>query len=1020
MRRVFTFLFFVTVAVSSKAQLVISQIYGAGGNAGASYLNDYVEIFNPTGSSVTATNWSVQYAAAAGTTWSVATFSGTIPSGGYFLIQLASGGAVGAALPTPDASATGINISASAGKLALVNNNTALSGSCPGGVVDLVGYGGTATCFETAQAPTFGGNTNAIFRASNGCTDNNNNSADFSAAAAAPRNSATIPNPCTSAALSVNPPTLSGFSTTLGVASTSQSFILTGNFLTGFPSNITVTAPANYEVSLDNSSFSASVLVPYASATLSATTIYVRISAAAVQGTVSGNVTNAGGGATTQNVSVTGNVNSNFYSKSTGSLDVLATWGTNTDGSGAAPANFTSNNITFNVRNNATPTIAAAWTVSGTNSRVIVGDGISACNLTIPSTFAFTGTVDVSSQGTLTLQNATIPTLGTLSNNSTVDYAQTSAVVATAGGVSYYHLKFTNGTKTFASGIATIRGDWTVNATTGINGSATPFTTVNLYGNATFSGASTFVASPGGDANRLTLNMEGTGTQTITGNGTDVLLFRLGRSAAAAATGNLVINLATGTNVQVGNATGGGLQLTQAAATTTQLNLGSSSNTLTIYNAGVITNTVSAVNTGNIASTNGSIVIFRVNGVATEGTLRFAPSATLTNLSVDMSGLPTDSVVIENNVTITGNLAFPGTAGVIFCATSPAGSISMTSTSAVTGTPGANAYVNGPISKTGSTVFTFPLGENRKYAPATVKPASSTTFTAQYWFRIPPANFIVDPTTPAPLLPYIISNIEYWNITRSPAVNADSIVLYWNDGQSGITSVPNTRMGHYDGTDWDDPGSSTTIAQYGTTTVGSVRVTNLTQFGLFTLTQVGVGLLPIKLLSFNGKAFSNTSAQLNWVASCSEVGSYFELQRSTDAINFTSVVNVSTNGICTNRPFSYTDNAASPGKNYYRLKLVNHSGIIEYSNIVLINTGKSVEVSILQNPVAEVLTVNLGAISSKGTMRIVDMNGRVISSQSFDAGDQNISINTRQLTPGNYFLQVHTDDGIVNKRFIKM
>ncbi|MFZ4583123.1 MAG: beta strand repeat-containing protein, partial [Paludibacter sp.] len=80
--------------------------------------------------------------------------------------------------------------------------------------------------------------------------------------------------------ISVSSNTLSGFIYETGSGpSASQSFDLSATNLTGFPSNITVTGTTNYEVSTDNSTFSGSVNVPYSSATLGATPIYVRLKA---------------------------------------------------------------------------------------------------------------------------------------------------------------------------------------------------------------------------------------------------------------------------------------------------------------------------------------------------------------------------------------------------------------------------------------------------------------------------------------------------------------------------------------------------------------------------------------------------------------------------------------------------------------------------------------------------------------------------------------------------------------------
>ncbi len=131
---------------------------------------------------VNVTGWSVQYASATGTSWAVTTLSGSIPPGGYYLVQEAAGSGGTTDLPTPDASGS-IAMSATAGKVALVNGTIALSGTCPsgGGLVDLLGYG-TASCSETAAMSALT-NTTAGLRANSGCVDTDDNSSDFAAGA---------------------------------------------------------------------------------------------------------------------------------------------------------------------------------------------------------------------------------------------------------------------------------------------------------------------------------------------------------------------------------------------------------------------------------------------------------------------------------------------------------------------------------------------------------------------------------------------------------------------------------------------------------------------------------------------------------------------------------------------------------------------------------------------------------------------------------------------------------------------
>ena len=177
--------------------LVISQLYGGGGNSGATLRNDYVELYNPTGISFNLAGWSLQYASAAGTSWTnKQPLGGTIAPGEYFLVQLASGGANGSPLPVAANISGDINMSATTGKVALVSNSISLSGSCPNGtdpdIVDFVGYGSSASCFEGGARAPAPSNTNALFRKLNGAQDTNQNGADFQTGAPNPRRTAPI------------------------------------------------------------------------------------------------------------------------------------------------------------------------------------------------------------------------------------------------------------------------------------------------------------------------------------------------------------------------------------------------------------------------------------------------------------------------------------------------------------------------------------------------------------------------------------------------------------------------------------------------------------------------------------------------------------------------------------------------------------------------------------------------------------------------------------------------------------
>ncbi len=196
-----------SAALASTSGLVISQIYGGGGNSGSTYRNDYIELFNAGTTTVSLAGFAVQYNSATGTgAWQTTPLTGSIAPGRYYLVQEAVGAGGTTALPTPEAIGV-IPLSATAGKVALTSTTTALAGATPTStaIVDLVGFG-TANFYE-GSAPASGlSNTLADFRNGAGCEDTDSNSVDFTAAAPAPRNGTTAAVTCSSAPPPPPPP----------------------------------------------------------------------------------------------------------------------------------------------------------------------------------------------------------------------------------------------------------------------------------------------------------------------------------------------------------------------------------------------------------------------------------------------------------------------------------------------------------------------------------------------------------------------------------------------------------------------------------------------------------------------------------------------------------------------------------------------------------------------------------------------------------------------------------------------
>jgi predicted extracellular nuclease len=187
-----------SVPALADANVVVSQVYGGGGNAGATYKHDFIEIFNRSTAPAEIGGWSVQYASATGSSWQVTAIPDgvVLQPGQYYLIREAVG--TGGTADVPSDIQGGISMAGAAGKVALVKAKTALTGTNPSGapLVDLVGFGSTANGYEGAGPTPAPSNTASVSRKGNGCQDADSNAGDFAAGAVAPRKSDSPTNVC--------------------------------------------------------------------------------------------------------------------------------------------------------------------------------------------------------------------------------------------------------------------------------------------------------------------------------------------------------------------------------------------------------------------------------------------------------------------------------------------------------------------------------------------------------------------------------------------------------------------------------------------------------------------------------------------------------------------------------------------------------------------------------------------------------------------------------------------------------
>ncbi|WP_327243601.1 endonuclease/exonuclease/phosphatase family protein [Streptomyces sp. NBC_01320] len=223
---------------------VISEVYGGGGNSGATLTRDFVELANAGSAAYDLSGFSVQYlpgTPSAGSLWQVSALTGSVAPGGRYLVAQAAGTGGTVALPTPDATGT-VAMAAASGTVALVSGTTPLTcktaADCAADtrIVDLVGYGSAVV--REGSGPAAGASATASVARGTSLADTDNNAADLTAGAPTPVNAAGETSGGTSPGDPGNP-TEPGTVRVHDIQGTTRVSPLNGQSVTGVPGIVT-------------------------------------------------------------------------------------------------------------------------------------------------------------------------------------------------------------------------------------------------------------------------------------------------------------------------------------------------------------------------------------------------------------------------------------------------------------------------------------------------------------------------------------------------------------------------------------------------------------------------------------------------------------------------------------------------------------------------------------------------------------------------------------------------------------
>ncbi|OFY55497.1 MAG: hypothetical protein A2W93_05635 [Bacteroidetes bacterium GWF2_43_63] len=378
---------------------------------------------------------------------------------------------------------------------------------------------------------------------------------------------------------------------------------------------------------------------------------------------------------------------------------------------------------------------------------------------------------------------------------------------------------------------------------------------------------------------------------------------------------------------------------------------------------------------------------------------------------------------ISDPLSITGSTTF--TNGILYYS----GTGTLTFGLAATSTNGnAGSFVDGQVSKIGTTAFTFPVGDvksgNAIWAPiAIAAPAVSSTISTEYFLEAP-ANYN-DPDYFCDVAAFdFVSSTEYWTISSTSAT--PEVTLFWMDGtRSGVQNLADLLVASWEDCSvnkWVNKGGTTT----GTTAAGSITITiPMTSFNKVTFaSKGGQNTLPVSLLGFSAKC-ANEGVNLEWSTATEIDNNYFTLERSADLYEWSLVGKVQGAGNSnTMLNYSYLDPYSYSGITYYRLKQTDFNGTSETFEPVAVRCNEiNSDISCYPNPFTDQLVISLQHVEgAEGEIRLIDVTGRIVMHQGLISSElmQNtIELTIPDIAEGVYSLEFRSGSIVKTVRVVK-
>lgn len=432
------------------------------------------------------------------------------------------------------------------------------------------------------------------------------------------------------------------------------------------------------------------------------------------------------------------------------------------------------------------------------------------------------------------------------------------------------------------------------------------------------------------------------------------------------------------------------------------------------------------INSGAAISINGATdSLYINNGLNAANNPVIAGAGVLAFKNVENKTVQIDKQFMAGNVAIMSNTNAVGRPGEVYDKMEVSGNLNLVNDARVsinnlnilipftssTLTQSGNSYINtngtgllrinnvGPTGKSGNVLF--PIGNGNNYNPVIINNTGTTTLVEMR--TEPRISSVYYGDSQLPSDNYTANAVDNtWYISAGGSPNI-AITLQWNESQElpGFVRTQ-TNLGHYTGGSWD---VGTAVAATGSNpyTITRTGITSFSPFGILNNNST----LPLRFLSFSAQKCNSSNVCLNWKTASEQDVSHFEIERSSDGINFTTIKTIPAHNQSFNK-YSITDdisNLLTATTIWYRIREVENDGRYNYSTIQFIKKNQASVIYLYPNPARGM--VNIFNWQEVKEIQIFDVAGRKL--QQWNGGISSIDLST--LANGAYFVKLQLING---------